>query len=740
MKKFPSIPLRLEEDYHSIKDDILLVSVYTTGNVTVRGMLITNKLFTDDIYATEEYKEYIKMFVGVDVPAIHPQPVGSTQGTNKTPSAHRTPISTTITGDVISVKQFQSSITPIPTPTYDDDDSGNRIEPGSHKEHPKIVDDGDENEKEKKDDNNDDDDVNDDHTYHTLDETYEMGSLGTRNEKIQTPIPLYLRSPRTDLSSKKNLSQELTVTVSPTTTTTSHDPSKSKRISNKYTHILGALYGICRRQDIMIKQMEKKLVTNRDFYAIHKNVDNSLQDQDDDPKLWEVLKCKFEKYSTLFGPCRTNTFCDSNHDDHQEDDAPPEGEKRVKRRRTSKRSKSARGLSSKQPAQRSETYVSKRKQKQQEWDTWVEELVSDVDEVIPEDESHKIVKEFQDVDEHVSTIYDHERMEATLKDMMSSQFRDAEENPNEPPRYLCNKDLFYLKNGNTEERQYVLSLHKIHVVPFPEDLEEKMKRWVKKEFKTFNEEAQLLIQHWKYSWHKRLYKINRGRVIANPEEYFFNHKIVEVVRVTTEQWYILDFLEQIIMMRENDKPDSFSKADFKYLNKNDIEDLYYLCRNKKVNYRENKLLNSLMTFIRSRVIWERVHDFQLGIESYQIIVNLTAPTLTFPGIEACDAYSIVDKPSTSLIYLNNKNKKMVMYLVKIVKFCDATLERVLNEVKLKIFKAEFLKKAPLVGELDFDIMKAYEIKITKRLRHQEQMRRWESFVNGRPILPTMWRQ
>ncbi|GKA45743.1 hypothetical protein Tco_0738539 [Tanacetum coccineum] len=58
---------------------------------------------------------------------------------------------------------------------------------------------------------------------------------------------------------------------------------------------------------------------------------------------------------------------------------------------------------------------------------------------------------------------------------------------------------------------------------------------------------------------------------------------------------------------------------------------------------------------------------------------------------------------------------MVMYLVKIVKFCDATLERVLNEVKLKIFKAEFLKKAPLVGELDFDIMKAYEIKITKRL-------------------------
>ncbi|GJV18582.1 hypothetical protein Tco_1367602 [Tanacetum coccineum] len=131
-------------------------------------------------------------------------------------------------------------------------------------------------------------------------------------------------------------------------------------------------------------------------------------------------------------------------------------------------------------------------------------------------------------------------------------------------------------------------------------------------------------------------------------------------------------------MRENDKPDSFSEADFKYLNKNDIKDLYYLFKNKKVIYRETKLVNSLITFIRSRVIWEKVHDFQLGIKSYQIKVNLTAPTLTFPGIEAHEPYSIVDKPSTGLIYLNIKDEKRVMYLTEIVKFCDATLEKVLK--------------------------------------------------------------
>ncbi|GJS24293.1 retrovirus-related pol polyprotein from transposon TNT 1-94 [Tanacetum coccineum] len=239
---------------------------------------------------------------------------------------------------------------------------------------------------------------------------------------------------------------------------------------------------------------------------------------------------------------------------------------------------------------------------------------------------------------------------------------------------------------------------------------------------TFNEEARLSIHHWKDSWHKRMYKLSQRRVRDNPEEYFSNHNITEVVRITTNQQHGLDYMEQIIVMRENDKPDSYLGADFKYLNKNDIEDLYYLCLNKKVNVHENKLKNSLITFIRSCVIWERVHDFQLGIESYQIKVNLTAPTLTFSDIEAHDPYSILDKPNTGLIYLNNKEEKRVMYLAEIIKFCDATLERVLKEVKLKIFKSEPWKKPPLLGELDIDILKPYEREITKRLRHRVQMR------------------
>nr|GFA39961.1 hypothetical protein [Tanacetum cinerariifolium] len=236
------------------------------------------------------------------------------------------------------------------------------------------------------------------------------------------------------------------------------------------------------------------------------------------------------------------------------------------------------------------------------------------------------------------------------------------------------------KHVNTEEKKYILSLHKIHAKQFLEvDLEEKMNHWVRKEFKTSNEDA----------------------------------------RIITDQPHGLDFMEQIIVMRENDKPNSFSKADFKYVNKNDIEDFYYLCRNRKVNYQETNLMNSLITFIRSRVIWKRVHDFQLEIESSQIKVNLTAPTLTFHGIEAHEPYSIVDKPSTCLIYLNSKDEKQVMYLTEIVKFCDATPEKVLKEVKLKIFHSEPWRKPPLLCKLDRDILRAFESEITKRLSHRE---------------------
>ncbi|GJY91103.1 hypothetical protein Tco_0506299 [Tanacetum coccineum] len=92
MKKFPNIPKRLEEDYHSIKDDVPLVSVYTTGNVLVRGILIPDALLTVEIRETNDFKEYETVFIKLAVPMNQPQPVVSTEGTNRnTPRAPSMP-------------------------------------------------------------------------------------------------------------------------------------------------------------------------------------------------------------------------------------------------------------------------------------------------------------------------------------------------------------------------------------------------------------------------------------------------------------------------------------------------------------------------------------------------------------------------------------------------------------------------------------------------------------------------
>ncbi|GKB63908.1 hypothetical protein Tco_0920094 [Tanacetum coccineum] len=142
MKKFPNIPKRIDEDYHSIKDDVPLVSVYTIGNVSVRGMLIPDAFLIAEIRETDDFKEYETVFMKVAVPMNQPQPVVSYQGTNRnTPRAHRSPI---ISAGPLETKKRKQTAGESSLPRKslkitikqkqifkkDDDDSDDRIEPG----------------------------------------------------------------------------------------------------------------------------------------------------------------------------------------------------------------------------------------------------------------------------------------------------------------------------------------------------------------------------------------------------------------------------------------------------------------------------------------------------------------------------------------------------------------------------------------------------------------------------------
>ncbi|GKF53524.1 hypothetical protein Tco_0160434 [Tanacetum coccineum] len=159
-----------------------------------------------------------------------------------------------------------------------------------------------------------------------------------------------------------------------------------------------------------------------------------------------------------------------------------------------------------------------------------------------------------------------------------------------------------------------------------------------------------------------------------------------------------------------------------------------LCVNGKVdNNKETGLLGSLTVFIISTIIWERVHDFHLGMESYQQIVNLTALIITFPGIEEYELFTITFESVIGMIYENNKKEKRVMIHKEIHKFCDATLKRVLERRKKYNKDVKYGHVDPSPNDADAEYFRFYEEDIEDRLKHRDQMRRWEMYVNGRPF-------
>ncbi|GJW95460.1 hypothetical protein Tco_0175132 [Tanacetum coccineum] len=372
MKKFSNIPMRIDEAYHYIKDDVPLVSVYITGNVSVQGMLIPDAFLTVEIRETDDFKEYETMFMKVAILMNQSQPVFSTKGMNRnTPKAHRSP---TVSASPLEKKKRKQTAGVSSSPR-------------------KII-------KQKK------------------QSTPSIPTLGDDRERdaIAEASLLSLTLHKTALiaEAQENIVMrwvELTDIVSNPDTSTSKHSQVKKRISRIYSHLPRALRRMCRRQCYMIQDMERKCVTIAKLWETHNKIDDilhemkrNLQDRADDIALWEALRHEFEKSSISNTSCREDDF-HSHHDEHQDDDAPPKGEKRVKRSKMSKRSKSARDSLSKHSRKDSTTYVSKQQSHHQEWDAWEEENVVDEDEVVSKD-IDKMVKGSTDDESYASKFSD----------------------------------------------------------------------------------------------------------------------------------------------------------------------------------------------------------------------------------------------------------------------------------------------------------------------------------------------
>ncbi|GJY40669.1 hypothetical protein Tco_0427939, partial [Tanacetum coccineum] len=130
---------------------------------------------------------------------------------------------------------------------------------------------------------------------------------------------------------------------------------------------------------------------------------------------------------------------------------------------------------------------------------------------------------------------------------------------------------------------------------------------------------------------------------------------------------------------------------------------------------------------------------------FSLLVSLRSSTYVAPqsGIPLrCDfmgvlhdVFSIVYEPVHGIIYTNSKKEKRVMRPSEIHKFCDATLRRTLEGLKsyYNDVKYGYVQKDLTNDEVEF--LKLFEEVIGVRLNYRDQMRRWEMYVNGRPLGP-----
>ncbi|GKA35535.1 hypothetical protein Tco_0722026, partial [Tanacetum coccineum] len=162
--------------------------------------------------------------------------------------------------------------------------------------------------------------------------------------------------------------------------------------------------------------------------------------------------------------------------------------------------------------------------------------------------------------------------------------------------------------------------------------------------------------------------------------------IVQIINTYWELGHEHKFITEIVARRANGSIVSITESYYK----NDIEDMYLL-----------------------------IVCGKLGVKSYQQKVNLTAPTITFPGIKKFKVFSVVSEPVYGIIYKNSKKEKRVMRHQEIHKFCNATLKRVLEGLKSYNNDVKHGYITPCLCKEDVEYLQLFEEVIKERLKHRD---------------------
>nr|GEW32392.1 hypothetical protein [Tanacetum cinerariifolium] len=132
---------------------------------------------------------------------------------------------------------------------------------------------------------------------------------------------------------------------------------------------------------------------------------------------------------------------------------------------------------------------------------------------------------------------------------------------------------------------------------------------------------------------------------------------------------------------------TIAEKDFKHLHPSDFKDLNMLLLQSHLDHLLGSdkwtLSTAVKLWTQNLVIRQRVEDFQLGIESYQIELNLTKPGWDVAGYKFKQDYTIIESPRIVVFSVNN-NERKIMRFNEIYKFSDGMLTWILEALAYRV--------------------------------------------------------
>ncbi|GJZ51487.1 hypothetical protein Tco_0606002 [Tanacetum coccineum] len=180
---------------------------------------------------------------------------------------------------------------------------------------------------------------------------------------------------------------------------------------------------------------------------------------------------------------------------------------------------------------------------------------------------------------------------------------------------------------------------------------------------------------------------------------------------------------------------AFKDGDFLRLHLYDIEDMLLLLVQKKLSNLERDVIFDLGVVLRMFtihiVILKWVEDLQMGVESYQKMLNITKPDTFRSDITNRTPYTTYNNPQ-GIIYEVKYKRNRLMRTDELYKFSDGTLtfvRSVLHDIALNL-RMDYLPKRRW-SSLDRKRSRIMIKAINKQLLERRLMRSLEKFVGGR---------